>query len=226
MILGTAILALWIDIDPSVRDECDAWYVKRHIADRIAIPGWRRARRYGAVGSTRPATLALYEARHPEDLISEDYLRLQREVDETDRRMRAAFRNVVRDTFKVEHSVGAGEGGFLLSLGFQPDPGRVADGAGIEKIKNHVIASLAALPGVIAVHLLRQAPELRDAQDAHRKSGSDDARAHWVLLVEATQLDRVEAVRDRLDRDLYDDGLGIKAGRKGIYQLMYAVRAA
>lgn len=225
MMLGTAVLALWIDIDPAVRDECDTWYVNRHIADRIAVPGWRRARRYCAVGETCPATLALYEAEQPDDLISEDYLRLQREVDDTDRRMRAAFRNVVRDTFKVRHSAGAGEGGVMLSIRFQPEPDKLTDESVVAKARDAVIAPILALPGVIAAHLLQQAPELRDAQDGHRKSGSSDARAHWVLLIEATQTDRIETILERLDHESGDDALGLKKGHRGIYDLMYAIQA-
>ena len=223
MMQGKAVLALWIDIVPEMREECDDWYVSRHIADRIAVPGWRRVRRFQAVQDARPETLALYEVQAPEDLVSDDYLRLQRNVNATDIRMRATFRNVVRDTFKVRHSTGKGEGGLMLSLRFRPDAAAIADEVVALAVRDEVIPALRALHGVVAVHLLQQAPAFRDIHDAHRKSGTDDARAKWVLLVEATR-DEYAGTAEKLLR-YWPDGkvLGLSDGEIGIYGLMYAV---
>ncbi len=223
MMQGRAVLALWIDIDPAVREECDDWYVNRHIADRIAVPGWRRVRRFQAINDTGPATLALYEVQEPEDLVSDDYLRLQRNVDARDIRMRATFRNVVRDTFKVRHSAGKGEGGLMLSLRFRPDVAAIADEAAALAVQDEVVPALEALHGVVAVHLLQQAPAFRDIHDGHRKSGADDARAQWVLLVEATRDDYARTAGKLLR--YWPDGkvLGLSEGEIGIYGLMYAV---
>lgn len=223
MMQGKAVLALWIDIDPAVRDECDDWYIKRHIVDRIAVPGWRRARRFQGRQGARPATLALYEVQEPEDLVSDDYLRLQRNADAKDVRMRAMFSNVVRDTFKVRHSTGRGIGGLMLSLRFRTDTATISDEAIAMAFTDETIPALAALQGVVAVHLLQQAPEFRDIHDGHRKSGSNDARAYWVLLVEATRGDYAE-VAGKLLR-CWPDGnaLGLSDAEVGLYDLMYAV---
>lgn len=220
---GKAVLALWIDIDPVVREECDDWYIKRHIADRIAVPGWRRIRRFQAVQDTRPATLALYEVQELQDLVSDDYLRLQRDVDATDIGMRAGFLNVVRDTFKVLYSTGVGEGGLMLSLRFRPDASKIPDEAVSLAITDEIIPALEALQGIVAIHLLQQAPQFRDIQDGHRKSGSDDGRAHWVLLVEATR-DDCTGPAAKLLRCWPDSKVfGLSDGAIGIYDLMYAV---
>jgi hypothetical protein len=223
MMHGKAVLALWLDVDPAAIDECDDWYINRHIADRIAVPGWRRVRRFQAIQDTRPATLALYDVDSPEALVSEAYLRLQRDVDATDKRMRATFSNVVRDTFHVLHSAGTGEGGLMLTLRFQPDAATISGDAVALAIKDEIIPALSALHGVVGVHLLRQAPELRAIHDGQRKSGSDDAGAPWVLLVEATR----EHYAQRADKLLrcWPDGqvLGLCNGETGLYALMYAV---
>ncbi|PLC52154.1 hypothetical protein CR155_19825 [Pollutimonas nitritireducens] len=223
MMQGKAVLALWIDIDPAVRDECDDWYINRHIADRIAVPGWRRVRRFQGVQDAQPATLALYEVQEPEDLVSDGYLRLQRNVEATDIRMRAMFHNVVRDTFKVRHSSGRGEGGLMLSLRFRTDTANISDEAVALAVTDEIIPALAALHGIVAIHLLQQAPEFREIHDGHRKSGSDDARAHWVLLVEATRGDYAETAGKLLR--CWPDGkvLGLSDAEVGLYDLMYAV---
>jgi len=224
MMQGKAVLALWIDIDPAVRDACDDWYISRHIADRIAVPGWRRVRRFQAIQATRPETLALYEVREPEDLVSDDYLRLQRNVDDTDIRMRSAFRNVVRDTFIVRRSTGAGEGGTLLSLRFQPDASMPGEAAG-SLLADEIVPELEARQGIVAVHLLQQAPQYRDIHDKHRKSGSDDTRASWVLFAEATGHRHAKAAGEWLRGRSHGMQLGIPDGEPGIYEMIYGVRA-
>ncbi|MBV7483779.1 hypothetical protein [Bordetella sp. BOR01] len=225
MMQGKAVLALWIDIDPAVRDACDDWYVRRHIPDRIAVPGWRRVRRFQAIQATQPETLALYEVQESEDLVSDDYLRLQRNVDATDIRMRDAFRNVVRDTFNVRQSTGAGEGGILLSLRFQPDTSSMQDAAVALMIAEELVPGLRALQGIVAVHLLQQAPEFRDIHDRHRKSGSDDARVSWVLLVEATDRRHAQAAGELIRGWPAGKKLGFGDGKLGIYGLTYGVHA-
>jgi hypothetical protein len=224
MMQGSVVLGLWIDIDAQARDECDVWYVEKHIADRIALPGWRRARRFRAIAPARPDTLALYEVERPEQLGGDAYLRLQREADATDMRMRAAFSNVVRGTFRVAHSEGRGEGGALLSLRFAPDPASMGDEETLLRLlAAKLIPRLTCMVGVVAVHLLVSVPELRAVHDTHRKSGNQDAYAHWVLLVEASEADRLEAVRSRLADDDIGRMLNPDADSAGIYRLMYAV---
>ncbi|MDB5841577.1 MAG: hypothetical protein JWQ23_3529 [Herminiimonas sp.] len=221
MMQGSAALALWIDIDPASRDECDTWYVEKHIADRIALPGWRRARRFRAEPGTAPATLALYEVEQAGQLVADAYLRLQSEVDARDLRMRASFRNVVRGTFRVARSIGQGEGGVMLSLRFLPDATRETDETALRWLIDTLIPRIAALAGVVGVHLLIGAPELRAQHDGHRKSGNTDAHAHRVLLVEATEVDRIDPVRL-----LLEDTAGVLNSddkEVGIYRLMYAI---
>ena len=46
---GTGGLMLWIDVDPALRRETDAWYVDEHLPERVDIAGYRNARRYLAV---------------------------------------------------------------------------------------------------------------------------------------------------------------------------------
>jgi len=79
------------------------------------------------------------------------------------------------------------------------------------------------LHGVVATHLLQQAPAFRDIHDGHRKSGSDDARAHWVLLVETTRNDYAGTAGKLLRYWLDARVLGLSEGEVGIYDLMYAV---
>jgi hypothetical protein len=220
---GKAVLALWLGVEPSVRDECDAWYANRHIADRAALPGWHRIRRFHGEPPTSPSTFALYEVGEPEQLVSDDYLRLQREVDETDRRMRAAFRDVARDTFRVVHTQGREEGGVVVTLRFAPDMDRYSEADVRGGLVDDFAPVLAAATGIVGVHILQSVPAWRARHDAHRKSGNQDRRVPWAILVEAMQPDRARAALEwfgKVKPDSRLSGLDVEAG---IYSLMFAV---
>lgn len=60
---------------PAMEDEFNAWYDDEHLPERLAIPGFRSARRWVAEG--RPGDgkyLATYELDSPEVLRSSEYL--------------------------------------------------------------------------------------------------------------------------------------------------------
>jgi hypothetical protein len=219
------LLALWIDVDSASRDVCDHWYVHKHIAERMRLPGWRSARRFRAIGTTQPATLALYDVDTAEQLVSEAFLDLQRQVDENDRRMRATFSNVVRGTFRVAHHHTLGEGGSLLSLRFRAEDALFAGGGAERWVASTLMPQLEALPGVVGIRLAISEPELRERHDANRKSGNEDAHAHWVLLIDVTEDDRLQPVVDHL---INSDGLQRLCREPvvlGRYRLIYTAQS-
>lgn len=84
-------------------------------------------------------------------------------------------------------------------------------------------AGAAARHGVVGVHFLEGAPELRDRMDVVRAVGRSDARAARVLLVEATREDELTTIRrDALaparlaERGLSEEGYGV-------YRLLHEV---
>lgn len=220
---GKAVLALWLSVEPSARDQCDTWYLDRHIADRAALPGWRRVRRFHGAPPTTPATFALYEVEEPDQLVSDDYLRLQREVDETDVRMRAAFRDVARDTFRVVHTEGTAEGGVVMTLRINPEADGHSETTIRDELVNECVPILSAATGVVGVHVLQSEPEWRARHDAHRKSGSQDARVAWAILVEAMQRDRATGALASLRKSGAGRRIGLSGAQVGIYDLMLSI---
>jgi hypothetical protein len=110
----------------------------------------------------------------------------------------------------------------MLSLRFLPDATSETDETALRWLIDTLMPRIAALAGVVGVHLLISAPELRAQHDAHRKSGNTDAHAHRVLLVEATEVDRIDPVRLLLEE--YTAGvLNSDDKEVGIYRLMYAI---
>jgi hypothetical protein len=56
---GSGGLILWIDIDPAVQDEADAWYLDEHLPERVQVAGYRSARRYVAI-EAEPRYLSVF----------------------------------------------------------------------------------------------------------------------------------------------------------------------
>lgn len=224
MLKAPVMLAVWTDIAPQDRDECDRWYIRKHIADRMRVPGWLRARRFtAATPDTHPQTMALYEVASVDDLLSDVYLGLQRNVDAQDQRMRAAFRNAARAALLLTHSIGPGDGGVVVSVRFFPPRDASARVAARELLVERLMPQLAAMTGVTGLHLLAASEELRARMDVHRKSGADDALVDWVLLLEATEEARaVAACRELLAHGGAEE-VGLTAAVVGTYRLMYSV---
>jgi hypothetical protein len=55
------VLAVAQSVPPEMEDELAAFYTEEHIPMLLAVPGWRRARRYRLTAGTAPAFLSLHE---------------------------------------------------------------------------------------------------------------------------------------------------------------------
>ena len=55
------VLAVSLSMPPGRADDLAAWYADEHIPMLLAVPGWRRVRRFRLTGGTAPAYLSLHE---------------------------------------------------------------------------------------------------------------------------------------------------------------------
>jgi hypothetical protein len=55
------VLAVSQSVPSDMEDELAAWYTEEHIPMLLAVPGWRRARRYRLTAGTAPAYLSLHD---------------------------------------------------------------------------------------------------------------------------------------------------------------------
>jgi hypothetical protein len=219
-LMGQGALMLWLDVAPEMAREVDGWYIDEHMPERIDIGGYLRARRFEAVEGG-PVYLTLFEAQTPAALASEGYLRLVGRISEQSRRIRSGFSNVVRNTFAVRQSRGRGVGTIVASLRLAPVVAAHAEAA-VEALDAQV-PQLLRRHGVVGVHWLEAAPDVRARMDAVRAVGQSDATADYVLLIEATRVADVKAVR----RDVLSAAALAQAGWGeqgfGIYNLLYDV---
>ena len=216
---GTGGLLLWIDVDPALHRETDAWYVDEHLPERVDIAGYRNARRYVAVEGT-PRYLSIFEADTPEALASEGYLGLVRKISEQSQRIRGGFSNVVRNTFRVRASTGRGRGGFVASFRLRAEPRGNASIEQAEAAIDALVSQLATEHGIVGAHWLKAAPEIRARLDAVRAVGQQDRSTEHVLIVETTQREEIAALRQRMLSPPELLKLGWAEEAFGIYQLM------
>ncbi|ANN67506.1 hypothetical protein BAU08_15645 [Bordetella bronchialis] len=218
--MGTGALALWIDVDPALDKETDAWYIVEHLPERIDIGGYRRARRFQALEGT-PRYLTLFEADTPDALASQGYLSLVGKISEQSRRIRAGFSNVARNTFRVRASQGRGLGAAMLSLRLRPAAGKDAPAAHAW-LENRLREAMAR-HAVVGAHSLEAAPEVRARMDAVRVTGVEDAKVAHAVFIEATRPGDLRALREDLFATPALEEAGWTEDAYGIYALLYEV---
>jgi hypothetical protein len=222
VLLGSGALLLWLDVASELEHEADGWYIDEHMPERIDIGGYLRGRRFVAIEGA-PAYLTLFEAETPSALASDGYLRLVGRISAQSQRIRAGFSNVVRNTFTVRRSFGRGIGTVVASLRLAPrDPAHATAAA---EALDAQVPRLLRRHGVVGVHWLQAAPEVRAQMDAVRVTGLADAHADDVLLIEATRVADLEALRRDMLSATALERSGWLTQAFGIYSLLYEVSA-
>jgi hypothetical protein len=68
-----AVLAVSLSVPAGMEDDLAAWYTREHIPMLLAVPGWRRIRRFRLTGGTAPAYLSLHEVAGTEVFDEDGY---------------------------------------------------------------------------------------------------------------------------------------------------------
>ncbi len=74
MIESRGLLLVMMGMDPKDEADFNRWYEEEHLTERLAIPGFHRARRYRAVHG-EPKYLALYDVESPAVFSTPEYLK-------------------------------------------------------------------------------------------------------------------------------------------------------
>jgi hypothetical protein len=190
-LLGAGAVIVWNDVTEQGRAQFYDWHDKEHIPERLAIPGFRRGRRYINPGHS-PEWLTLYEADDIDVVVSPHYLaRLNAPTPATTSTLRY-FRNTSRAVCRIVHTAGTSSGGHALAM-------RVGmAGSQSEAMCAHfgadVFPRALALTCVVACHLYAA-----DQDASHLRTAESDTREFdvpsWVLLVEATTIGAAEHAR-------------------------------
>lgn len=169
-------LSIWTDVDPAHELDFNRWYDREHMQERIAIPGFRRARRFRCLVSCPRPYLALYDTDSIQTFRSTVYQQAFAKQTEWSQRNFSRMRDTQRRVGELIVDVGAAEGGALALF-------VVNDGA-LDRTAPQFKA-LIARDHVLRASLLRTDATL----STPLASSASQARPDGVVMVEANDAD-------------------------------------
>jgi len=194
-LLGRGAVVIWNDVADDGRERFYEWHDKEHMPERLALPGFRRGRRFARRGHS-PEWLTLYEADDVAVVTSPEYLaRLNAPTPLTVSTLRY-FRNTSRAACRVVHSIGSSTGGHVLTLRL------VVSGVGSEAMSSYFREE--AFPramdqtGVVACHLLAADASASFVDTAESNTRRFDVPS-WIVLCETTNPGAADKARALLE---------------------------
>ena len=181
---GSGAICIWNDITDEGRAEFYAWHLHEHMPERVAIPGFRRGRRYVALdAASRPEFFTLYETADPGVLTSAAYLARLNAPTPWTKKATQGFRSTSRALTRVHASLGPGAGGVLATLRFAVTAGREADITDL--IATKALPAAAARAEVCGAHLCITNRDASAEKTAESRGRPDILAApEWVALIE------------------------------------------
>ena len=190
-LLGDAAVLIWNDVAPEGREAFYAWHDHEHMPERLALPGFRRGRRFARPGH-RPEWFTMYEAVDLGALVSPEYLdRLNAPTPETVATLRH-FRNTSRAVCRIRHSVGGSTGGHVLAMRLSVDALR--SDAMCRYVETDAFPRAMQRIGIVACHLFASDTSASYVNTAESSTRRFDVPA-WVVLCEASTAAAADAAR-------------------------------
>ena len=190
-LLGQAAVFVWNDVAPEGRAQFYGWHDNEHIPERLALPGFRRGRRFISAGHS-PEWLTMYEAVDVSALVSPEYLaRLNAPTPATISTLQH-FRNTSRAVCRVVHSVGSSTGGQLLSMRLKVPVERREPMC--RYLCDDAFPRAMAGTGIVACHLYEADSSASYVNTAESITRDFDVPA-WVVLCEASTPDAAAKAR-------------------------------
>jgi hypothetical protein len=200
MLFGEAVMINWSDVAVEHRHAYYEWHSREHMVGRVAIPGFRRGRRYIAARASRDF-LVCYEVANVDVLSSEAYLRKANAPSPLTQRTTPFVRNASRALARVRKSVGIGMGGAALTLRLDPEASRSE--ALDAYLTSEVLPALATLPEISGAHFCIADKEASSIVPVERQ-GRPTAIPNWIVIVEGVG---VEALLQTCETLLSDAAL-------------------
>jgi hypothetical protein len=192
MLAGNAVMVNWSDVAPEHRHAYYEWHGREHMVGRVAIPGFRRGRRYIAAQASRDF-LVCYEVERIEVLTSKAYLDKANAPSELTQRTTPLVKNSSRALARVRLSLGIGTGGCALTLRFDPRAGREDE---IERyLASEALPRLAEIPEITGAHFCVADMQASTIVPVERK-GRPTTVPNWIVMVEGVTLEAINSACD------------------------------
>ena len=218
-LLGEALVAIWHDVSREARADYFEWHNREHMAERVAIPGFLRGRRYSALAG-EPEFCTLYETHSLDVLTGPDYTARLNDPTPWTRRVAPQLHGNVRSLCRVALTLGQGQGGIVMTWRYDVAPGA-------EQVQRTLVearlAELSLRPGIVGAHLCLADADASAVQTAEKKSRPHRALTpNWVLLVEGGgERAMLEAAGAELLPTALLAGAGAVGPVTGLYQLQF-----
>jgi len=207
---GPGILAIWNDCSAGREADFEKWYQHEHLAERLAVPGFRIGRRYEAV-SGAPRYFAFYQTDSPEVLSSAAYLkRLDDPTPMTRRMMSEVFRNMIRTVCRQTLRLGGMRGASAVTVRFAEKPDHDA-------LKG-LSATMMQDRGVACAEVWTAASASEFPVSAEEKLRGGDGKIEACLMVETLRLPEAKKIAEALAGRF-------PAAAIGVYRLLCEVRS-
>jgi hypothetical protein len=171
------LLCIWTDVDLQHDLDFNRWYDREHMQERVAIPGFQSARRFGAIGSSQRPYLALYYTDSLDVFRSDAYCTAFGNQSDWSLENFKRMRGTQRRVGKLSVEAGAGEGGALALFVLPPDRLGQSD----DKLRE-ALATVAGQDYVISASLLETDAGLSTPVTADAVASPADG----LVMVEAT----------------------------------------
>jgi hypothetical protein len=178
-LLGSAALAMWWDVAAEQRADFEHWHSHEHFPERLSIPGFRRASRWGSAEGG-DGFFVMYDLESHDVLSSRAYLAHLNSPTPWSTRLMPHHRNMVRSQCRVLASRGGPVARHALTLRLSPAPERTA---ALREAMTDLVARLPSQAGLTGVHLLEHETPPIAATTEQMLRGHADRAADWVLVV-------------------------------------------
>jgi hypothetical protein len=207
------VLAIWHDTAPGTREATLAWYDGEHHAERVALPGFRKARRYTAVAATHELFI-YYRTENPVVLSSAAYRARLGDPSPWSRRTLQNIRNNIRGVCRVIGHSGSRDAEWAVTVR--------GDSPLMPQDPNTTLGALAAHPGMAGAEIWEADAPISGLNSAEQTmKGGRDAVPSIVLVLHASG---EAAARSALDLPEVVALAGGDYGRIGLYRLAFALR--
>lgn len=207
--LGTdGQLSIWTDIDTVHESDFNLWYNREHMQERMGIQGFRRARRFHALGACPLPYLALYDTDSVQVFRSPAYQQALAKQTEWSLRNFARMRDTQRRVGEVIVDVGQGEGG-ALAMFVMANTGLLPCGV------TRPAQALLERADVVRVSMLRTDVGL----SSPLSSAAPAAEADLVVMVEATDAKAAFDAANVLARRMAADHASVVHTFRSMYRL-------
>ncbi len=182
-LIGQGAVAIWHDLAQHGRPVFYDWHGKEHMRERVAIPGFRRGRRYIAIDADLEF-FNLYEADSVAILAGPEYQDRLNSPTKRTSEVVMSYSRVARSICRVAATCGAGQGGLISTWRY--DVGDDDAAAHIETLRNQILPDIAASGLVAGAHLLVADQATSAIDTAERQARAEPNQVpRWVVMVES-----------------------------------------